>query len=143
MGVIINEGWLVLSKGSDSMLVYFEECKVDWKTNPTSRHYSGPTHLRYTTKKQWYEFKVKNIWLTSHANFSSFIDYITDWHNNTPYTFTLKVIRNTSTDYIEWDGDNTEFVVSIKKDGLRDEEKVSPHDGSIYRIGMIIFEQCG
>jgi hypothetical protein len=141
MAIIINEGWLYLADATNSMLVYFEECKVDWKTNPTSRHYSGGGALRFTNKKQWWEFKVKNIWLTSHTNYSNFIDYLKDWMNTSPYTITLRVIRNTGGSYIEWDGDNTSYTVAVKKDGLRDAQKVSPHDGDIYKIGMLIFEE--
>ena len=37
----IGSGWLYLSDDSDYMLIYFKQCKWDFKMQPTIRHYAG------------------------------------------------------------------------------------------------------
>lgn len=141
MAPLINNGWLKLTDGSDTMLLFFEECKCDWKLSPTIKHYAAKNHLVYNQQKQWYVWKVKNIHLISHSDFSTFMDTLKDWMSDPPFTFSI--IRNTGNDEIEWDGDNETYSVSIAKNGLKGAEKNAPQDGDFYKVGMVVFEQAG
>lgn len=139
-GIIINEGWLILSNGTDTLKLYFEGCKVSLKMKPNINHFTGQGHFGFDMQKWYLEFKVQKIYGTSHANFSSIIDYLTDWQSLG--SFNLQIYRDTSSNMIEWDGDHTTFPVMLKT-GLNDMEKIAPRDGVIYVIGNVIFEQAG
>ena len=138
----ITDGWLYLHDGSDGFKLYVETITMDWKFNPKISHYAGKTHLFYNLEKEWYEWKCKNIYLTSHTNFSSVMDQLKDWMADSQ-ELTFLTQRNSGGNYIEWDGDNTSYTVAIAKDGLKGAEKISPGDGDVYVIGLLILEQVG
>ena len=140
MTIVINNGWLELTNGTDTLLLYFETLKVDFAMEPTIEHIEG-SNYGFDLSLAYLVFKVKGIIILTHADLSNCIDYLKDWQQVNP--FTLKIKRNTTPNYIEWDGDNTSFTV-LMKTGLREMEKLSM--GSIdgpYRIGLVIFEQSG
>lgn len=141
MTIIINNGWLELTNGTDTLLLYFQELKVDFPMEPTIEHIEGSFNYGFDLSLAYLVFKVKGIIILTHADLTNCIDHLKDWQQANP--FTLKIKRNTTPDYIEWDGDNTSFTV-LMKTGLREMEKLSR--GSIdgpYRIGLVIFEQAG
>lgn len=141
MTIIINNGFLELTDGTDTLLLYFEELKVDFAMDPTIENIEGTTNYGFDLSIAYLVFKVKGIIILTHADLTNCIDYLKDWQQSAP--FTLKIRRNTTPNYIEWDGDNTSFLV-LMKTGMREMEKLSR--GSIdgpYRIGMIIFSQAG
>ena len=138
---MINNGWLELTNGTDTLLLYFESLKVDFAVDPTIEHIEGTFNYGFDLSIAYLVFKIKGIILENHADLSNCIDYLKDWQQAAP--FTLKIRRNTTPNYIEWDGDNTSFTV-LMKTGLREMEKLSR--GSIdgpYRIGLAIFESSG
>jgi len=141
MGVIINDGWLNLVSGSDSFLLAFKQCKADWKVEPSIKHYAGKSHMGYHMGKQYFVWKIKDIIFSSHTDLSNFMQYIDDWENSGP--FYLRVIRNSSTNYIEFDGVNTSYTVMVAKGGIKGIEKIAPGDGDVYKIGMLVLEQAG
>lgn len=142
MATVVDEGgYLELTDGTNTMLVPYEELKVDEISNPTFKHYAGKNHMFYDLRKTWLVFKVKGIHFTSHTNFSSFQDYIKDWQ--AAGAFTLKVRRNSTPNYAEWDGDNTSYTVAVAKNGKKGSEHISPADGDIWKISMLVFEQAG
>lgn len=143
MGTILQytNGWLYLSDGSDTMEVWFQRCFVKFNIRPLKElHETGALNLIIPGGAQWLEWTVQNILLTSHSDFSTFVDTLKDW--STSDNFTLKINRDGS-NYIEWDGDNTSFTVNLKT-GLEGMEKINPgtRDG-IYRIGRLVFVQGG
>lgn len=141
MTTIINQGFLELTDGSNTFLVYFERLYVDLVREPTIEHIEGGVNYGYDLLKQFLKFYVQNVTLTSHSDFSSFVDYITDWQD--AGTFTLKVKRD-STHYIEWDGDNTSFTVLLAYPGFQKMEKIAPGDqDTLYQIQTMIFEEAG
>lgn len=141
MATLISNGWLELTNGVDTMLLFFKRCLAIFNFKPTIKHYSGKAHLGYSLEKQWLEWKVENIILEDHSDFSTFVDTIKDWQSDEP--FTLKVKRSSGS-YIEWDGDNTSFLVLVAPPGLNQMEKKSPgdQDGPFY-IRFVKFEQAG
>ena len=141
MAVLINDGYLELTDGSDTMLLFFLECVADFIFKPKIKHYSGPAHLGYSLRKQWLEWTFRNIILETHADFTLFVDTIKDWQRDEP--FTLKVKRSGGS-YIEYDGDNTEYTVMVADGGLKQMEKKSPgsQDGPYY-IRFVKFIQAG
>ncbi len=141
MTVLINNGFLELSDGIDTMLLFFKVCLATFMFKPTIKHYSGDSHIGYSLSKRWLEWKIENLILENHSDFSTFVDTIKDWQAADP--FTLKVKRSAGS-YIEFDGDNTSFTVMVQQPGLQQMEKKSPgsQDGPYY-IKFIKFEQAG
>lgn len=140
MGDIIVDGWLRLDDGSNVLKVMFEECKYDFIFNPTIKHYSGGAHTGYSLGKKWLEFKVRNIWFTTHTKFALFTDYITDFQSGG--VFELKIQRTVAGAYIEINED-TAWNVMIKKNGCKDMTKIGIEDEQIYQIGLLLLEESG
>ena len=140
----ISQGWLWLydKDSADGFKLYFKEMEMNEKSNPTIRHYAGKSHLTYNTQKSWYEWIVKDIILTSHTDFSAFQDYTKDWMDD-DYYFYMKTQRNSGGSFVEWDGDNTVYTVSIPKDGKKGIKKYSRGDDDIWLIKMLMLEQSG
>lgn len=116
---------------------------MDFITNPKIEHFAGEGHLVYNTKKQYFVWKIKGILFTSHTDYSSFMDYIKSWMDNN-YSMTMKTVRNTNlTDFVEWDGDNTSYTVSVAKDGIKEVEKMGYENADIWQISLLVLEQSG
>jgi hypothetical protein len=134
-----TNGWLYLSDGSDSMEVWFQRCLVKFVIRPLKvvNEVAG-INITIPGGKQYLEWNFQGILLTSHEDFSTFIDTIKDWA--TSANFTLGVKRDGS-NYIEWDGDNSTYTVNMTR-GLEGMEKKSPGtQDKAYVIGRIIFRQ--
>ena len=117
--------------------------KMDFITNPKIEHYAGENHLVYNTKKQWFTWKCKGILFISHSDYSTFMDYIKYWMDNN-YSMTMKTVRNTNlTDFVEWDGDNTSYTVSVAKDGIKEVEKKGYENVDVWEIALLCLEQSG
>ena len=140
MPIIISNGWLWINDGTDWLKLFCQEIKVDFKMEPTFQHVEGSFNMGFDMGKRFLVFKARNVMLETHADFSSCIDYLKDWQ--AAGTFNLEVVRDTSDNKIEWDGDNTSFVVLLKS-GFRDMQKIAPEDGTVFKIGLIIFEESG
>ncbi len=141
MGVIINQGWLTVADDStptNSMKVYFERATVDFIFEPIIKHYPSNAHYGYNPSKEWLVFNIRNIILTSHSNFSSFVDYIKDWNNAS--SIYIRLQYDTTPNYIEWDGDSTFFEVLLLR--LTGMHQVSSSK-ELFIIERAIFEQVG
>ncbi|MFW9872561.1 MAG: hypothetical protein ACFFG0_05610 [Candidatus Thorarchaeota archaeon] len=139
MATIINDGWLVITDGSDELRLMFEECKIDIMTNPTIKHYAGGSNTGYTTGKRWLEFKVRNIWLTSSSNFNNFSKYTLSFQDSG--TFNIQIKRDSSGNYVTID-DNDDWDVMVKQNGIKDMQKISFGDQQIYQIGLLLLEEA-
>lgn len=138
---IVVDGWLWLTDGVDYLKL---QCKVimwDFMLDPVISHYFGGSHFGYDLGKRWLVVKAEEILIKSHIDYSNIVDYLKDWQ--AAGTITLSVVRNSSNNKIELDGDNTDFTVLIKKPGFKGMEKLSPGDQDKYGIGSITFEQSG
>ena len=140
MTVIINDGWLKVDDGSDSMRLMFEQCKIDWFLEPTIKHYAGGAHSGYTTGKRWLVFKVINIWFTTHTKFDDFTTYITSFQDDG--AFELEIYRNTDSDKLQIDG-NDSWDVMIQKHGIKEMQKYGFENEQIYQIGQLMLEEAG
>lgn len=141
MATIINEGYLELTDGTDTLLLYFKQCKWDYIRNPKNKHFAGGSHLGYDLGKKWLEWTFIDIYGTSHSNMANIILYLNNWQTN-DHHFTLKIKRDGS-NYIACDGTNTSFTVNMPN-GMKQMEKIAPgtQDGP-YVIKMLKLEQCG
>jgi len=101
-------------------------------------HLEGGVNYSVPGGAEYLVFEAQNIHLTSHTDFSSCIDYLKDWQ--AAGTFTLKVIRDTSTNHAEWDGDNTSFTVVLKS-RIKGMEKMAPGDDDNWMINSLLFEE--
>ena len=138
---IIEDGYLILTDGSNILELACERISVDYLMKPEFKNYEGGTNIGWHLGKEWLEFKAEGIILNSHTKFSNCIDYIKTW--TAAGTFTLKVERDTTPNYVEWDGDNTTFTV-LPKDGLKQMEALSITQFSdIWVIGNIVFKEAG
>lgn len=142
MAVLINEGWVYFGDSSNNMLLYFEECKVDWKFKGVKiKHIAGKTNYFFTTRVRWLEFKFKKIYLTSHANLVTFLSYMEDWLDASGIT--LKVKRDAS-NFISFDGSNTSWTTALPEGGMRDIQKISAGDqDGPYTIGFLMLVEAG
>lgn len=104
------------------------------------KHYPNQGGYTYHDGTRWLEFTIRDILMTSHSNFSSFIDYITDWLDSSS-EFTLQIVRDSSLNKVEWDGDNTSFTVTIKTPGLKGMEQIAKEPKELYLIREITFEE--
>jgi hypothetical protein len=132
-------GWLYLEKSGDTMEVWFQRAIVKFIIKPLKElHEVAGINLFIGGGQKYLTFTIQNIFLTSHSDFSTFVDTLKDWAE--AGTFSLKIKRD-NTNHIEWDGDNTEFTVGLKT-GLEGMEKRNPGttDGT-YVIGRLVFVQ--
>lgn len=138
----IEEGWLLLHDGTNGFKLFVDVITMDQKTEPKISHYADKTHLYYELGKEWMEWKCKNIYHTSHTNLSAFLDKLKDWRASSQ-ELTFLTQRTSGGSYTEWDGDNTSYTVCVAKDGLKGVEKISPGDGDVWIIALLILEQIG
>lgn len=138
---IIDGGWLWLTDGVDYLKLACVEIEHDIMVDPKIEHYFGGTHTGYDLGKKWLVVKISQIKCKSHTDFSTIIDTLMDWQ--AAETITLSIVRNTSNNKIELDGDNTNFPVLIAKPGLKGLKKTSPDNQDRYELGSLKFEQIG
>ena len=135
--IVINQGWLWLSddlvaNDQDYLKLYFKKCFVSYFFDVQTTHFAGGGHYSFYTGKKWLEFVIQDIMCPTHANFSTVVDYIKDWVDNQT-SFYIEIKRDSSNNLVEWDGDNTQFKVTLKN-GLVNMEKTSLGNGTIFRI---------
>lgn len=144
MANLINEGgWLYLGDSSNYVLILFEECKWDQiEKGAKIKHIAGETQYGFTTQVRWLVWKFKNVYILTHANYSTFMTYMKTWQN--AGSITLKVIRHSTPSYIAFDGSNTSYTVMIPEGGIRGWQKLSlgDEDGP-YRLDMLTLEESG
>ena len=140
MATIIDDGYLELTDGTDTLKLACEEIIVDMVLKPKMKHYEGGTNLGYDLGVNYFIFKVSGVILDSYTKFKNCISYLKSWQASAP--FSLKIKRDT-TNYTEWDGSNTTFKVLVKG-GLKALEALSiTQFEDVWYIGNITFEEAG
>lgn len=139
MVLVIDEGWLVLTDGTDTFKVFFQQALVFVIFEPTIEHNPGG-HYGFNLV-EYLVIKVKNLWFNTTAKYENFMSYMRAWEGFTP--FTLSIYKDTSDNKLKLDGDNTDFLVLIPSSGIQGGQKVSGGDDTVYRIDGITFEQAG
>jgi len=139
MGVIVNNGWLHLISGSDTLKLFFQKLTWDWKFQPKIKHFASNSHMSYSLGKKLIVMKVKGILFEDESDFEDTLKYIDSWSDSGP--FTVKVQKNSDGSFVELDGTN-ESILMMQKD-IKNNEHVSPGDQDVWQIGMLILEQGG
>lgn len=141
MADVINQGWLDITSGATHLHVYFQDCVVDLVTEPLKLiHEVGRINLGIGGGKEYLVFNVARVFLTSHADFVSFVHTLKDWQRSG--SFTLGVRRDAS-NQIQFDGENSTYTVMLKNK-IAGISKINPGatDG-VYVVNNLIFEQAG
>ena len=139
MVTVIDDGWLVLTDGTDTFKVFFQQALVMILFDPTIEHNPG-SHYGFNLV-EYIIIKVSGILFNSTTKYENFMLYMRNWQGTNP--FTLSIYKDTSSNKLKLDGENTDFSVLIPSSGIQGGSKIAPEDGEVYRIETITFEQAG
>ena len=140
MAVIINKGWLILTNGVDTLKVYFQKFTAQRVFMGSHiEHYLGGTHYFYDMGARYWNFIIKNVMFDSHTDMNNAIVYLENWQD--AGTFTLSVQRNSTGDFVSFDGDTT-ITVAIPQGGFS-LEKLAAYNDDNYVLTKLQLEQAG
>ena len=140
MANLIEDGWLILSNGTDTLELACREIKWDVILNPTLDHYEGKFSLGYDLSIEFFIFQVSGILFDTNAKYKIFAAKILDWQHTSP--FTLKIQRTLAGAFEYPDGTYITYTVLLQK-GFAGAQKISKGDQEYYEIGKVIFEEAG
>lgn len=139
MTVLINDGWLWLSNGTDTMKLACRQISYDHPRAPEITHYEGGISFGYDLDLEFIIVKASGIILTNNADMVIFNDKINDWLKTAPITLQLQ--RNTGGSFEKFDGTNTTLTVLSK--GSSGIQKIAHEDGVTYEVTKMEFEESG
>jgi hypothetical protein len=140
MTVIINDGWLYLSDGTDELKLFVETFKYKYIKKGRLKHYDGGVNLFIPVFKEYLIAVAQGVWLNSVVKVENYSKYLKDWLDGG--TFNLKFQYVSGGSYLKLDGDNTIFPVAVKND-LGEIEKISNGDQEFFYVDKLILEQGG
>ena len=141
MTTLINDGWLVLSNGTDTMKLACETISIDKMRSPEISHFLGGSSFGYDIDKDsFFIAKASNIYFHSHTDAALCQQKLDSWQSAAP--FTLQIIRNTSASLTLIGGLYTTITVLMQK-GYSGVEKIAKGDQDLWKIGKITFEEAG
>jgi len=138
LATLIDDGWLHLTNGTDTMKLACKRVTWDWKWNPSIVHYAGGGHYGIDLQEQALRVTAQMVLFGSLSDAETFLSTLRTWQDSG--TFSLSVSYD-GTNYIKLDGTNSTFTVVSKGPGKV--EKISPASGTIYAVGQVMFEQAG
>ena len=136
--VIINDGYLHFSNGTDYLKVFCEHILYSNLVGPELEHYEGGINLGFDLSKEWVVIKAVGVWLNTNTKYENFVSNIKS--RQKANTLQVEVIRD-GTNKVKIDGTNTLYPVLMTK-GLNEIEKM-PGDQEIFKIEGIVLEQRG
>ena len=139
MANLIEDGWLHLTDGSDTMKLACREIKWDTIFTPDITHFEGGVSFGYDLGVDWLTVKVSGIIFKTNAAFTIFNTKIRAWQKT---GFSLKVQRKAAGDFEPLDGTHTIFPVLLPK-GYSDATKIEHAEGETYEVGKAQFDQAG
>lgn len=140
MANLIEDGWLHLSDGSDTMKLACRTIKWDTIFQPDISHYEGGFSFGYDLGTNWVMIKVSGIIFKTNADLTIFQTKLSAWQ--VAGTIRLSVQRKAAGTLETLDASNTIFPVLASK-GYSDVTKIEGEDGEHYEVGKIQFEQSG
>lgn len=139
MANLIEDGWLHLTNGSDSMKLACRTIKWDTVFDPTIDHYEGKISFGYDLGVDWQVIKVGGIIFSSESDLTIFNLKLRAWQF--AGTLALRVQRKAAGDFEKIDGVHTYYPVLSK--GTADATKIEAEDGEHYEVGKLQFELAG
>lgn len=139
--VIINNGWLHLSDGTDILKVAVEFIRMKLNDDPTIEHYPSSagtegSHLSYSLRTYFWQITAINLLFGTYTERRDFIRYLQAFQVD---GFTVKIQRNTGGSFEEFYSGVEE--IGAKFTNLNDLEKVAPENGEVYIIASLRLEQ--
>lgn len=138
MTIHIDDGWALISNGTDYLKVFCEHILWIPVTGPELEHYEGGFSFGADLFLFYLVIKLQGIWLNTNTKYENYMTYMKAWQQ--AGTLQIEVSRN-GTDKIKLDGSNTIIPVLAMK-GFGEFEKM-PGDQDVYRANNIILEQRG
>lgn len=140
MANLIEDGWLHLGNGTDTMKLACRTIKWDTIMQPDISHYEGGMSFGYDLGVNWLMVKVSGIILSSNSDVTIFQTKLSAWQ--LAGTLQLSIQRKAAGTLETLDASNTIFPVLASK-GYSDVTKIEGEDGETYEVGKIQFEQAG
>jgi len=141
MTVIINDGWLYLSNGVDELKLFVETFRYEYIVKGKTSHYTGGYNLYIPVVKEYLMAQAEGIWLNSLAKVENYSKYLKTWIK--AGTFNLKFQYESGGSYLELDGDNETFPVTVKNGKTGNIEKRANGDQTFFRVDKVMFEGAG
>ena len=141
MAKIIEDGYLILTDGTNILELGCETIEANLITKSIFKPYDGQVNLGYHLGKEWLEWVATGIWFDSHAKWANCTKYLKDWRN--AGTFTLKVERDTTPNYVKWDGDYNTFTVLLKTGQKGMTPKSITQFEDVWYIDRLDFREAG
>lgn len=140
MATIVDDGWLVLTDGSNTLKLAFQRLVARRVfAGAKIKHYDGGGHYGYDFGKRYWTFNISGIYFKNHTDYDNTVKYLEDWQD--AGTFTLSVYRNSSSNLMTFDSDST-ITVMIPQGGFQ-VEKIAPYNGTVYVMEKLQLEQAG
>ena len=140
MANLIEDGWLHLTNGIDTMELACREIKWDVLRAPDITHEVGGWNFGYDLGIKFVIVKVSGILFDTNAKVGIFIDKLNEWLDSG--TISLKVQRNTGGSFEPLDGTNTSYPMLSPK-GASGIQKIAKENGTVYEVSKCDFEQAG
>ena len=137
MTVIVNNGWLWLTDGTDYLKLRCREVTADLIMKPTFIHAPG-VNFSMDVGTWYWVFKASGVIFNSYTDYTNTLAYLQDWQASA--AFTLSVLRNTSENAMAFDGTDTTYTVRLK-DGIKGIAKPGNENNTVFEIGALTFEE--
>jgi hypothetical protein len=135
----INDGWALLSNGTDYLKVFCEHILWTPIVMPEVEHYGGGINFGIDISIFFFQVKLQGVWLDTNTKFENYMTYIKAWQQ--AGTLKIEIQRNSGGTILKLDGTNTIYPVLAMK-GFGEFEKM-PGDQDKFRANTIVFEQNG
>lgn len=140
MATLIDDGWLYLSNGSDTMKIACIEISYDHIRDGEANHYEGGINFGYDMNLNYFMIKVSGMVFKTKAAVEIFKDKFNSWLTSAPIT--LRIQDNTAPTYEKFDGTNTTLTV-ISPKGYSGYKKIAHENGTVWVIDKCGFEEAG
>jgi hypothetical protein len=138
MATLVDDGWLWLTDGVDTLKLACVNVTWDILRFPNIDHYEGDFHLGYDLKRKYILVKVNQIIFDTYAKRKTAINTLNTWQDSG--LIDLQIQRKSTGAFEEFVGSNT-TLPSLMKYGLKNVQKVVNGDREFYIIGKVDFEQ--